>query len=92
METMSELSKVGYSLKDGYPTGQLTKSEWDSGFGYIVVDLTQYTRMSADDDLSKTIRVTLTNASRLPMSYVAMVFVEKEIDVNRAKGGIDIKL
>ncbi len=93
MEFLNSESNTGLNMKlNGLMTGQISKFEWEKGYCYYYFDLTQFISSIGDDDLGKSIKVTFTNQSNQAISFFAIVFSEKECEINRVTGEFVKKL
>lgn len=93
MEFLNSESNTGLNMKlNGLMTGQISKFEWEKGYCYYYFDLTQFISSIGDDDLGKSIKITFTNQSNQDISFFAIVFSEKECEINRVTGEFVKKL
>ena len=83
------LSVNGGSLKSiGMSSGCISKSMWDSGYGFYYVDLTSTVESETQDNVSKSIQVIFTNDGNLTTDYHFLVFNQKEISINVSNGAV----
>jgi hypothetical protein len=81
------------SLNGGLPlglsSGLLSQNDWENGYRYVFVDLSK--RMSqANDDISRSIQVSFTNASAYTCDYFFIIGYEKQIQISTSTGALII--
>jgi len=85
-----ELSINGGSLRSlGMSSGCISKTEFESGYGFYYVDLTHLENES-DDNLSKAIQVLFTNgaggSTALNIDFYIYLYFQKELHLNISNG------
>ena len=85
-----ELSINGGSLRSlGMSSGCISKTDFESGYGFYYVDLT-HLENEADDNTSKSIQVIFNNAAGgstpLNIDYYCFVYFQKELHLNISNG------
>lgn len=64
----------------------MSKSDFESGYGYYYVDLSHYEN-EADDNTSKSVQVLFTNQTvGLTLDYMIIICFEKQIGLNISSG------
>ncbi len=90
-ELMNTLSINGGGFKSdlGHSSGLISKSDFDNaGYGIVVLDLVQV-KNSVEDNLGKSIHVSLTNQSGTTIDVVCIVEFEREFDINVSTGQLN---
>jgi hypothetical protein len=73
----------------GLSSGLLSQNDWENGYRYVYVDLSK--RMSqANDDVSRSIQVSFTNASAYTCDYYFIIGYEKSITISTSTGALII--
>ena len=73
----------------GLSSGLLSQNDWENGYRYCYVDLSK--RMSqANDDISRSIQVSFTNASSYSTDYFFIIGYEKQITLSTSTGALII--
>ena len=73
----------------GLSSGLLSQNDWENGYRYVYVDLSK--RMSqANDDISRSIQVSFTNASAYTCDYYFIIGYEKSIVISTSTGALII--
>ena len=83
-----ELSINGGSIRSlGMSSGCISKSDFESGYGFYYVDLT-HLENEADDNTSKSIQVLFQNnvATALNTDFYIYLFFQKELHLNISNG------
>ena len=83
-----ELSINGGSIRSlGMSSGCISKTEFESGYGFYYVDLT-HLENEADDNTSKSIQVLFQNnvATALNTDFYIYLFFQKELHLNISNG------
>jgi len=89
---MSEIRGSGAingGLTVGVNSGLLSKSDYESGYHYIYVDLSRKIS-DADDNVGRSIQVIGTNNANKTMQYIWIVGYQREIEINVATGNLII--
>ena len=84
-----ELSVNGGSLRSiGTSSGCLSKNDWETGFGFIWVDLSKQVEGESEDNASKSIQVIFQNnvASNLITDFYIYVYYQKEVHLEIGSG------
>ena len=81
------------SLNGGIPlalsSGLLSQNDWENGYRFCYVDLSR--RMSqANDDVSRSIQVSFTNASAYTTDYFYIIAYEKSLVISTSTGALII--
>jgi hypothetical protein len=71
-------------LVDTTSSGLLSQELWNTLYRYYTCDIGR--RMNSEDGASKSVQVSLTNATNCPMTIVAIIHYEREITVDTATG------
>lgn len=71
-------------LIDQASSGLLSQRTWNQLYRYYTVDIGR--RMNSEDGASKSIQISCTNATVCPMTVVAIIWYERQIDVDTASG------
>jgi hypothetical protein len=82
-----ELSINGGSLRSiGMSSGCISKTDFESGYGYYYVPLTHYEN-EAEDNTSKSIQILFQNNTvGITLDYLVYVYFEKQININLSNG------
>jgi hypothetical protein len=73
----------------GLSSGLLSQNDWENGYRFCYVDLSK--RMSqANDDISRSIQVSFTNASAYTSDYFFIIGYEKQIQISTSTGALII--
>ena len=71
----------------GLSSGLIDQTNWESAYRYMFVDLSR--RVSqANDDVSRSIQVVLTNTSPVMMDYYFIIGYEREISISTSTGAL----
>ena len=77
----------GISL--GLTSGLLSQNDWENGYRFCYIDLSK--RMSqANDDISRSIQVSFTNAASYTMDYFYIIGYEKQLQISTSTGALII--
>lgn len=71
-------------IVDTSSSGLLSQELWNTLYRYYTCDIGR--RMNSEDGASKSVQVSLTNATNCPMTIVAIIHYEREITVDTATG------
>lgn len=71
-------------LVDTRSSGLLNQELWNTLYRYYTIDLGR--RLNSENGASKSVQVSLTNATNCPMTIVAIIHYEREITVDTASG------
>jgi hypothetical protein len=73
----------------GLTSGLLSQNDWENGYRFCYIDLSK--RMSqANDDISRSIQVSFTNAASYTMDYFYIICYEKQIVLSTSTGALII--
>ena len=73
----------------GLSSGLLSQNDWENGYRYCYVDLSR--RISqANDDISRSIQVSFTNAAAYTSDYFFIIGYEKSIQISTSTGALII--
>ena len=73
----------------GLSSGLLSQNDWENGYRFCYIDLSK--RMSqANDDISRSIQVSFTNASSYTCDYFFIIAYEKQITISTSTGALII--
>jgi hypothetical protein len=89
MQEVAQQGKDGGMVSDS-GSGLLNQQLWNTLYRYYTVDLGR--RMDSEDGCSKSVQVSCTNATKCPMTVIAIIWYEKEITVDTASGQIVQKM
>jgi hypothetical protein len=65
-------------------SGLLNQRMWNQLYRYYTCDIGR--RMNSEDGCSKSVQVSCTNATKCPMSVIAIIWYEREITIDTASG------
>lgn len=82
----NSLQGVDGGLNKEVSSGLLSQRQWNQLYRYYTVDIGR--RMDSEDGASKSIQVSLTNATTCPMTVVAIVLYEREVVFDTVSGMI----
>lgn len=71
-------------LNDEDASGLLNQRTWNQLYRYYTCNIAR--RMNSEDGASKSIQVSASNATNCPMTVIAIIHYEKEIEVDTASG------
>ncbi len=92
VETMSQLALDGRQFRSfGISSGLISKSDWENCYTYYYVDLNR-AKFSEDDNISKSVNVTLTNGSNLKTNYTCILTYQRELEIDVSTGKLNLKL
>jgi len=74
----------GLELQSG--SGLLNQRLWDQLYRYYTCDIGR--RTDAEDGASKSVQVQMTNATKAPMRVIAMIWYEREIEIDTVMGSV----
>jgi hypothetical protein len=82
----NEVSQNGLDggLVDQASSGLLSMKNWNTLYKYLTCDIGR--RMNSEDGASKSIQISCTNATLCPMNVIAIIWYEREIQVDTASG------
>ena len=82
----NEIAQSGLDggLNDQASSGLLSQRTWNQLYRYYTVDLSR--RLNGSDGASKSIQISCTNATKCPMTVIAIIWYEREITVDSASG------
>ena len=84
----NEVAQTGLDggLNDQASSGLLSQRTWNQLYRYYTVDLSR--RLNGSDGASKSIQISCTNATKCPMTVIAIIWYEREITIDTASGMI----
>lgn len=92
VETMSHLALDGRQFRSfGISSGLISKSDWENCYTYYYVDLNR-AKFSEDDNIGKSVNVTLTNGSGLKTNYTCILTYQRELELDVSTGKLVLKL
>jgi hypothetical protein len=74
-------------LANGLSTGIISEREWDTGYGYVVIDLSRY-ETDAADNVSKPLEVRATNNSSCTVDLNFFLMTEAEFSISTTTGKV----
>lgn len=88
---LSEISEQGEEggLDVLNSSGLLSQRQWNQLYRYYTCNLSR--RLDSEDGCSKSIQVQCTNATLCPMTVIAIVWYQKEVEMDTASGFIEQK-
>lgn len=69
-------------LTDEMSSGLLTQQLWEQNHRYYAIDLSR--RLESDNGMSRSVQITCTNATTYGMKVIAILFYEKQWEINTA--------
>jgi hypothetical protein len=89
MQEVAQQGKDGGMVSDS-GSGLLNQRLWNQLYRYYTVNIGR--RMDSEDGCSKSVQVSCTNATKCPMTVIAIIWYEKEITVDTASGQVMQKM
>ena len=86
LEECRPAHSINGGLCNGLSSGLLSQVDHDSSYGFITVDLCRHTKES--DNISKSVQLQFTNASKHACDFICILEYEKEINVDVEMGAI----
>lgn len=84
LETVQSDGAVNGALQAGISSGLISQSDWETGYGFRVIDLS---RKVEQNDLSvQSVSVQFKNLSAVVCDYLVMVYYEKSCALDTARG------
>lgn len=80
------LQGVDGGLNKEVSSGLLSQRQWNQLYRYYTCDIGR--RMDSEDGASKSIQVSLTNATTCPMTVIAIVWYEREVVLDTVSGQV----
>ena len=86
LEECRPAHSINGGLCCGLSSGLLSQMDHDSSYGFITVDLSRHNKEA--DNISKSVQVVFTNASKFACDFICIIEYEKEINVDVELGAI----
>ena len=86
LEECRPAHSINGGLCNGLSSGLLSQMDHDSSYGFITVNLARHTKES--DNISKSVQLQFTNASKFACDFICLLEYEKEINVDIEIGAI----